>query len=452
MHTRLLHFITSLRQHGLPVSTAESLDAMRALTLTGYADRSLLRDALALTLAKSEADKKQFALCFELFFGHRPPAPAAEKIIDADDLRQLADDESVREALTGLAAELLGDASPTALQIAIAAAMEATDVRSMRFVTQLGQYTRRTLQALGAEALDESQRELAAINSDSARRASSLLRNRQAALQAQVRDAVQSQFLLTANVEGRQLRERSLLRLRLSALDHQHLQEMRLLVQQLAARLARRYRRRRRHSDSGRLNMGKTLRRNVRYDSVLIERHFRRRQRSEPKLFALCDLSQSVAAHARFLLLFLYSLSDLLPKMRSFAFSNRLGEVSELFRTLPVDQALEQALRRWGQGGSDYGRSLLDFNALCLDAIDRRSTVLILGDARNNRGDARHDQLQKIYQRAHQVLWLNPEQRALWGTGDSEMLRYRSACHGVAECQSLQQLARVIDQLLRAGA
>ena len=134
--------------------------------------------------------------------------------------------------------------------------------------------------------------------------------------------------------------------------------------------------------------------------------------------------------------------------MRSFAFSNHLGEVSELFEQYPVEQAVEMVNRQYG-GATDYAGSLVDFARLAMDDINSNTTVIILGDARNNNGDPRLDIMQSIYARARQVIWLNPESRQAWGSGDSEMRRYQSACHFTAECNSLQQLERVVDQLLK---
>ena len=150
-----------------------------------------------------------------------------------------------------------------------------------------------------------------------------------------------------------------------------------------------------------------------------------------------------------FLLLFLYSLQDVLPKVRSFAFSSHLGEVSSYFDEYPVEKAIE--LVNWKYGGAtDYGSSLRDFARLALDDINSNTTVIILGDARNNNGDPALEIMQAIYQRARQVIWLNPESRRVWGSGDSEMLRYQSACHFSAECNNLKQLERIVDQLLKS--
>ena len=97
----------------------------------------------------------------------------------------------------------------------------------------------------------------------------------------------------------------------------------------------------------------------------------------------------------------------MLPQVRSFAFSSHLGEVSELFQEHSLEKAIE--LVNWKYGGAtDYGGSLEDFASLALDDINSNTTVIILGDARNNGGDPKLDIMQTIYQRSKQVIWLNP--------------------------------------------
>ena len=138
-----------------------------------------------------------------------------------------------------------------------------------------------------------------------------------------------------------------------------------------------------------------------------------------------------------------------LPKVRSFAFSSHLGEVSSFFVENPVERAIE--LVNWQYGGAtDYGGSFEDFKNLAIADIDRRSTILILGDARNNQGDPKLEILRTIFERSKQVIWLNPEPRRTWGTGDSEMNRYQTACHISVECGNLRQLERVVDRLLKS--
>jgi uncharacterized protein with von Willebrand factor type A (vWA) domain len=143
-------------------------------------------------------------------------------------------------------------------------------------------------------------------------------------------------------------------------------------------------------------------------------------------------------------------LTDVLPNVRSFAFSNRLGEVTETFNRQTSGPAIEEALFDWGKGTTDYGRALLDFRELAHDKLNSRSTVVILGDARSNFFDPRADVLKEIANRSKQVFWLNPEPREGWGEGDSEMNRYAPFCLRVHRLASLRDLERFADSLLLA--
>ena len=165
----------------------------------------------------------------------------------------------------------------------------------------------------------------------------------------------------------------------------------------------------------------------------------------------ICDVSGSVAAVARFLLLFLYSVAEVLPAVRAFVFSSELAEVTDLFATQKVEDAVALTLRRHGWGSTDYGRAFAQLATQTLDDIDHRTTVLVLGDGRSNYGDPGHRELRRIHERARRVIWLNPEPRAFWNLGDSEMRRLSGACDRVESCRSLRQLERIVSELLRSA-
>jgi len=456
MESRLLGFIQTLRQHQVRVSTAESLDAMRTLSLIGYNNRSQLKDALSMVLAKTAGEKTTFNQAFELYFAGsrlKPQQPA--KAADENSTPGIVDealpspDDALASAISSPLGQLLLDKNPLQLPAAIARAAMESELSTMRYFTQKGQFSRRLMQRLGDEQL---QAELGRLQNTAGESAQALLQqlvDRNQFLREQVRNHVEEVFLLTANAEGRLLQENTLKQARLSNLENRHFEELRALVRKLAKKLAARHSRRPKIERSGRLDAAKTLRKNIRHDSILFETHWRKKRKQPSQLFVLCDVSGSVASYAKFLLLFLYSLNDVLPKIRSFCFSNRLAEVTDLFNEYDVAEAIELAMKLHGMGGSDYGRSLEDFEEHYFDKAGSNSTVIILGDGRNNHGDPRLDIVKRIYHRARRVIWLNPESRSNWNTGDSEMRRYQSACHHVSECRSLQQLERFIDQLLR---
>ena len=502
MQSSLLHFVSILRSHALPVSPAETLDAAAAMEALGYSDRAALRDALALTLAKSEREAHTFFYCFERFFAQQvadfagdadsggedadSEARAARAAAARPDLNLATGDSATGDLATGksaaggfetgsseagaaggadaaelaraaagspaLAALLEGELLPALLEndrgtlnVRLRHAAQAVGVDNIRQFTQKGPYTRRILDALGEDLLREAVVELEGAESA----ALNTLRRYRDVLREQVRDFVEQRYLIYAEGHTAAFMEDLLSKTRLSNIEHRHRDRVREQVRRMARRLASRHSAKRRAARRGQLHMARTLRSGMAHDGVLMQTHWRSRKRDKAQLLALCDVSGSVAAYAGFLLMFLYSLQDILPHTRSFAFSSRLGEISALFREEPLERAIELANWRYG-GATDYGNSLRDFAALALDDINRSTSVIILGDARNNRGNPELEIMRSIYQRSKQVIWLNPESRRSWGTGDSEMLRYHSACHYSAPCANLQQLEHVVDRVLKS--
>lgn len=470
-------FIGMLRSHDVRVSPAETLDAVATVGLLGYTNRDRLRIGLTASLAKTAREQQIVETCFDRYFGqmeadfaglanddnaagHTNDAPeTGEKDTDTNlsapmprpdndrELLEAAAEEhaSVSELLQTPLMQGLMNNERGQLNAALRRAGSASGVADIQTFTQKGLYVRKILQAMGEEQLRNAVIELEREGHPT----TANVRRYRDILREQVRDYVDGQYLLHAGGRNSQFMDDILARTRLSHIERHYMQRVQQLVEKMTRRLASRHSSRRRPVRRGQLDMRRTLRAGIATDGIMFRTHWRRRKPDKAQVMALCDVSGSVAAYAKFLLMFLYSLQDNLPRMRSFAFSNHLGEISELFQTHPVERAVELANWQYG-GATDYGGSLRDFSRLALNDINRQTSVIILGDARNNRGRPELEIMQSLYQRSKQVIWLNPESRRAWGTGDSEMLRYLSACHVAAECSSLKQLERVVDQLLRS--
>lgn len=490
----LTSFIRALRNADVRISTAETLDAFNTVQLIGYADRQLLKQSLALVLPKTQDEKALFDATFDQFFsfkdgtalqppgeretdegdstnqdanadaamaqgsgggdGDQPGEPrspsAAGQPAGSNDAR--VQNDAAGTASTASAASDLGQllmrGNPLEINAAISAAGERVRVHEIELFTQKGVYTRRILQAMGQQALQDEIEQLAAGDEPPERRLALELTRRRDWLRERVREFVEQQFLLHADVTGRRLREDLLRNVRLSAVDPRHYRQLQEVVRRMARRLIAAFSKRKRVSRRGQLHVARTLRRNMKYDDAIFDLHWKSIKSERPKVFAICDVSGSVANHATFMLMFLYSLEEVLPKVRSFAFSSELGEVSELFVRHGIDDAIALTLRMHGNGSTDYAQAFADFRRLCLEAIDKRTTVIVLGDARNNYGDPRTDLMKELYDRCRRLLWLNPEPRSMWNTGDSEMRHYSVYCHQVEECSTLAQLQRIVSRLL----
>ena len=468
---QLLAFIKFLRGRDIPVSPADTLDAVQAASLLGYEQRDTLRDGLAAVLAKSSHEELTYREAFDLFFqpakneaqqtSAQEDASAAQESTDSGEVpagEQDAAGDSLEDLLQGagggmhpalseLAASSLMQAlqggDEAALSLSIEAAAEAAKVDQIQMFTQRGQYTRRLLDELGETAL----RDAAIALENSHPRAFAEVQKLREDLRQRARDRVERAYLVHAAGDTEDFLDSALAEVRLANISPHQMARMRRLIDRMARKLASRHGRRRRRTRRGQLNVPATLRAAAATDGVPFNTHWRHIRKKKPQVMAICDVSGSVAAYAKFLLMFLYAVQDVLPRTRSFAFSSTLGEVTEWFDSLPVEEAVTRVNRVYG-GATDYARAFLDFSSLALQDINKATTVIILGDARNNNSDPRLDLLAEIKARCKRLIWLNPEPRVGWGTGDSAMLPVIQHCHIATECNNLRQLERIVDKLL----
>ncbi|HET9062160.1 MAG TPA: VWA domain-containing protein, partial [Candidatus Binatia bacterium] len=199
------------------------------------------------------------------------------------------------------------------------------------------------------------------------------------------------------------------------------------------------------------LDVKKTIRGSLEFVGVPFRIRFENKRKERPQVVILCDVSDSVRNVSRFMLQFVHSLQDMYSRVRSYVFVAEIAEVTKLFSDNDIQTAINESIN--GNvvnvyAHSDFGRAFKDFHVSHLDVIDSRTTVIILGDARNNYNAPNEWVLRDIQERAKQVIWLNPENRSTWGFGDSEMSRYGPFCDVVEECRNLRQLYRVVDRMI----
>lgn len=443
---RILHqFVSALRGSGVRVSPPEGLDAMEAVRLMGYGDRAVFKAALGCALAKSLREREIFDVCFDLFFSVEGFSREKGPPDLTEDLQPDHEDHPLTAML------LAGDAS--GLSISMGKAAEEVDMGGIRFFTQKSLYVQRILKNMGLEGVDQDIRRLESSGPFSRRQKAAAIREARSRLYERVRDHVERQYTLHAKAATEEILERYLRNISLSNLEQRDYGRMQEIVRRLAKRLNDRHSRRRKVAARGSLDLKKTLRGNVAYQGVIFEPKWRRKKTARPDLMVLCDVSRSVETVSRFMLLFVYSLNEAIARIRSFIFCSNLIEVSSVFEMHGVEEAVELLSGGQGigiqRGRTDYGAAFQDFRELALDDVTRKTTILILGDARNNYGDPRSDILKTLHDRSRRVIWLNPEPPAFYGSGDSEMKRYFPYCSLVRQCSTVRQLERAVDDLLR---
>ena len=454
MRENLHRFFRAARGAGVRLSPAESIDAMRAVSQVGFADRDILRDTFLLTLAKTQDEKRALGDCFDLFFSQPEPPPSPEN--DNSETSEKADqgEQTAGEAAGGAGGQPTEGLGPLAqmllsqdrnqMSAAIANAASAASLSDIRYFTQRGIFSGRILDQMGSARLRDDLDQLTATNPALAER----LATATAALRDSVRETVSQALLLYGREEAENLRNEILRNAPLSRIEPRQVEQMRALIRQIARRLRERYSKPRKRQRRGHLDVRRTLRRNAAWGGIPFLTAWKRKHRDRPKIVALCDVSGSVARVSDFFLLLIHSLHEVVDDVRSFAFSGHLIEVSDILESKTPEAAMAEIMSKVGFGSSDYGNSFADFENEWMNAITPQTTVIVLGDARSNNLDPRADILRRIGERSKRLVWLNPEGRMAWGFGDSEMPRYATFCSVVRQCATAKQLERAVSDIV----
>jgi uncharacterized protein with von Willebrand factor type A (vWA) domain len=449
MQKKILEFTNILRKSGIRVSTAEALDAFTALDELSIEDRGLFRDALRTTMVKRGEEVPTFDQLFDLFwsgfydnlreaFGEAADGLAAEGL-DLEALLQaiaeaLQNAEGEMPDLSELARALL-TLDLDALEQLIRDAAEQSGVGRIENFLQVGFFSRRTLEQMGLEGATDQLRQLAAqleeagLSPEQVQALRGLIERLTEAARRSVRAYTERELQKQNHDYMEKFRRETLLEKSFYHLTEEEIRKMREVVERLAQKIKNILSIRRRRLKRGKLDLHQTLRRNMSHGGIPFELVFKQRKKDRPKLVILCDVSSSVVV-----------------------FVAELGEVTQLFQEGDIAQSIEKAL----DGGdvinvytrSNFGYAFQHFWQNHLAAIDKKTTVLILGDARNNYNDPRAWCLRDIHNKAKNVLWLNPESPNAWGFGDSVMDKYLPHVDVAEECRNLRQLSSMIDRLV----
>lgn len=502
MEVTLHRFVRLLRLGGLRISIPEALDAMRCAGQPGVlSSRTILRTALRVALVKDQRDEPVFDEIFDAFFslvrvggddGAGGHGHAHDDLVDSGELESftLSDEPSdkpeeghehgkpasIREyfkqedlaqqynlhqeankidiaALTDqivlskesagpdenkyrvqLSADRLhGGGPPGTLSTSTGTSVDAslTIAEQDALLGWLNELT---------DADDGDEADAAALR----RRLTGVLENLPQALKRHLEALL---ALENKVVETRTQREAVLSgSARLPENERAELEEsLRRLARSLHGALTHR----RRSAAAGRVDSGRTMRRNMRFDGIPFVPVTVRRAEDRPRLVVLADVSLSVRATSRFTLNLVHGLQDLFTQVRTFAFVADIAETTDMFRDYSGDRALGMLF-----GGdvidvdanSDYGNAFGEFLAEHASAVTRRTTVVVLGDGRNNANDPNLAAFEEITRRARETVWLTPEPRYSWGLGSCDLPAYAEYCSRVRVVRDLSGLERTAQE------
>jgi uncharacterized protein len=456
MEERIVKFISALRSSGMRISLAESADAMKAVEALGVKDKNSFRYCLRATLVKDAEGIPVFDELFPLFFGDSGNLPIMNLSNDltpeeaqmlADALRQFSD--QIRKML-----QRLMDGEPLSRDelerlAKFVGLAQADDLRYREWMAQRMQKALRFREV--REALQELADVLAQMGMDKQRldEFQKLMRANLESMQDQIRqysgERIAENMSQIPPDEGvDELANRPF-----SSLSEGDMELLRKEVQRIAAALRSRVALRQKRAKSGQLDAKATIRANLKHGNVPIDIKHRKRT-LKPRLVVLCDISTSMRFCSELMLSLLYALQDQISKTYAFAFIDHLEYISPDFTGNDARDAVHQVLERMPSGyyNTDLGYSLENLSQRYLDTVDTRTTFLVVGDGRNNYNNPRLDLFTSLTRRSRRTIWLNPEVPTMWGTGDSDMLKYAPRCDTILNASNLAELSAAVDKLL----
>ena len=468
MQDKIIEFANLLRKAGVRVSVAEAIETFQALDLMSLDDRELFKDAMRTTMVKYYEDIPTYDRLFDLFWSgfhdalNEQLSSAIGGMPGDFNLDQLM--ERLSEILSNmdidlseLAVAMLTVDSEQLEQLINQAGQEA-GIDGIQNMLQIGFFSRRMLEAMGFDGAGESVRDLmdqlrdGGMSEEELAQLGELMQAVEDAMRRAVRQYAERELDKQNHDYLERFRRESLQEKSFYNLTEEDLRKMRDVVNRLAQKLKNIISIRRKRERRGKFDLKTTIRRNMSHGGVPFELTFKHRRKDRPKLVVLCDISSSVSNVSRFFLQFIYSLQECFTKIRTFVFVAELGEVTPLFRNNDIYTAIDEALEGGGvinpYTRSNFGLAFHIFWRDFLASLDNKTTVVVIGDGRNNYNDPRDWCLREMHKKAKNVVWLNPESPGAWGFGDSVMDRYLPHTDVSEECRNLRQLSKVVDHLV----
>ena len=461
MDKRIVDFIRAMRAAGVRISLAESQDAMHGIDHIGVNSRDTFGSALKTTLVKEHRDQQVFDYFFPLFFGSgQPPMqdiPSNLSQEDQDTLKQaLQSLMGNLDALRDLLNQLM-QGKPFSQDQLDQMGQQAGMPQAEGDMSQRPYFERRMNRQAGMQQLQELIEALMraleemGMSQEARQQVREMIEQNAEGLSEQLSNYVGANLAEQMAQQDRQPKP-DLMDVPFNQLGQEEADAIRDEMKRLAAKLRSRASLRQRRAKDGTPDTRKTMRASLKYGGVPLELKYRKRH-VKPRLVLICDISTSMRYCAEFMLTLIYELQDQVSKTNSYVFIDDITDISMVFEAKQPRDAVAHVLteNRPGYYNTDLGNSLNTFNEQHLGTITGKTTVVILGDGRNNHNNPRIDLASMMQRRARRLLWFNPEHPSQWGTGDSDMLEYAPASDGVFRITNLRELAAAIDQILADG-
>lgn len=458
MQDQILRFISILRKTGVRISIDEVSNCLMGMAYIELLDRQEFKTLLQSTLIKRSDDLTEFNRLFDLFFtlidvSNQISSPKflADRHIDQVQMELVQKEDFFSPAFKDL---LLKDIQTLITNILEASLFIGKD--EIKYPLQTHHYIRVARDKLGITAwrMETSQLliqlEGRGISDSDRSMIQKGISRKVELLDTVIQEYIPKRASAYLNPNGMQPSSDYIMKKNLGNFTDQDITTVQYVVRQLRRKLQSEDSRRNQQSRRGIVDIKNTLRRNQRYGGIPLEISVRRRRKTKTRVAVLCDISDSVRYISSMMLFFVYSIQEHFHRVRSFVFVDQLGEVTGFFERFEIGEAIENAFNRAGISHlryTDYGTVFKQLYEQYSDFLNRRTTLIVIGDARNNYYESGELFFSRIKQRVSRVFWINPEKENYWCFGDSLMHRYAEYCDEVFTCQNLQQLIGIVERI-----
>lgn len=454
-----LRFVECCRAADLRISTAEVLDCVTQLSMIDPGNEDEFKLVLRSNFAKSRMEQSRFDQMYHLFF-HEMKSDLSESVQNDDSekfravydmLSEMTAEDDLEQALIDF---LSGDPMKFIQEVQKIHTQEEQEAKALRsnmsqlasrlqVMLKINQMQSKILQFLGGNHAEVDASDIKEIGDEFSQRLDNALHL--------LNDEPKPDNFALKNIGENEKHYNTIGEIPFSNLSQEEIEEVRDVINKLVQKLEDIATLRYSKNNRGVLDLKKTIRKSGKYLGVPIEIFFKNKALRKGKIVTLCDVSGSVWSTARFMLNILYSLQECFSKVKSFIFIAELLEVTDYFIENEVNEAIEKIMNEADinyYAPTDYGMSFQHFKNRNLNDLDKKTTLIIIGDARSNYMNPQELLLKKMREKCRRVIWLNPEQEKFWGTGDSEMKVYKSHCNEVRACGNLNQLIDFIEELI----
>ncbi len=451
MEQHLLNFARYLRQAGMKIALSEITDAIQAISRYGIEDERQFYQLLRATMLKDEVDQDIFDMAYRIFFSMETKKPnfiqdmPEEKPCDGKDETANSDGSGQGKAGMGAAStefytalkkrdlskllELMDNQFDDLLLLDsdLEELLKKIKVRMEWFMVE------NAVELEGSEGFADME----------------ILEE----METYIRQRLEKRIVEERKEEGitQLLDDENLLKKDFTALNEDQVREMERRITRLANKLAARYSYRLKPSKSGQVNMRKLLMEAGKKGYTPEKMFYLDKVKNKPSIVIFCDISGSVSVYSAFLLQLVYSMTRCFKDIRTFLYVDEIEEATVAFQESNVQDAVREAIRhvRCSRLGiSNYGQVFELFRKQYIDCLHKKTTLLILGDAKNNWYPPREEELAHMQSLVERVIWLNPDPKENWNKDDSIISTYAPFCNLVLECRNLDQFERAMKQVI----